>query len=606
MSTTHLADTLVLIAVLGMGAQWLAWRLHLPAIVLLALAGLVVGPIAGWLNPTADLGPLLPVFIKLGVAIILFEGGLNLKLHELKTAATGVKRLVMFGGPLVWILGTGAAHYVGGLSWPVSLVFGAIAVVTGPTVILPLLRQARLKRRPASYLKWEGIINDPIGALLAILIFQHFVFAHTGSTLTGELWGIGAAVALAVALGVGGGWLLARIFVRGFVPEFLKPPIILAMALAVYSIANLVQEEAGLLAITIFGLVLGNMQLPSIDELRRFKEYITIILVSGVFILLTADLDPALLAHLHWRSALLLAAVLFVVRPLAVFAATLGTDMPWRERLLVGWIAPRGIVAAAVAGVFAPEMVAIGYADAALLVPLVFSLVLLTVFVHGFSLGWIARRLGLASTARNGVLIVGGSPWSTALSIMLKEMKIPVLLVDWSWHRLRAARLDGISVYFGEILSERAEESVELNEIGSLLAATDNDAYNALVCTRFAADLGRSRVFQLPMYAADEQDPRGVARTLRGSIAFGENAQYEELVRRTYQGWEFQKTRFTENYTYETYLQESPREAVPVLLVRGETAVQFVLASEPPEPKPDDVLVSFVPPRPAHPKPAQP
>lgn len=595
---SHLVDTLVLVAVLGMAAQWLAWRLHLPAIVLLALVGLAAGPGSGWLKPSADLGTLLPVLVKLGVAVILFEGGLNLKLHELKTAATGVKRLVIVAGPLVWLLGSGAAHYVGGLSWPVSLVFGAITVVTGPTVITPLLRQAHLKRRPASYLKWEGIINDPIGALLAILIFQHFVFAHTGSSVAGELSGIGMAVALAVAVGVGGGWLLARVFVRGYVPEFLKSPVILAVALGVYSIANLAQEEAGLLATTVLGLVLANMRLPSIDELRRFKEYITIVLVSGVFILLTADLNPALLGHLHWRSALLLIAIVFLVRPLAVFIATLGTDMTWRERLLVGWTAPRGIVAAAVAGVFAPEMSAIGYPDAALLLPLVFALVLVTVFVHGFSLGWVARRLGLASTARNGVLIAGASPWSTALARLLVELKIPVLLVDRSWHRLRDARLDGVPVYFGEILSERAEESVELNEIGSLLAATDNDAYNALVCTRFAAELGRNRVFQLPMYAADESDPRGVTRTLRGTIAFGEHAQYEELLRRAYQGWVFQKTRITENYTYADYVNELPREGIPILFLRGEETVLLLPATNPPEPKPEDVVVSFVPPRP--------
>lgn len=595
---SQLTQSLVLIAVLGMGAQWLAWRLNLPAIVLLVGVGLLVGPGLGWIKPSADLGPLLAPIIGLGVAVILFEGGLNLKLHELKTAASGVKRLVLAGVPLSWSLGTAAAHYIGGLSWPVALVFGAIAVVTGPTVIMPLLRQARLKRRPASYLKWEGIINDPIGALLAVLVFEHIVYAGGGTTVSAEFWGIGLALGAAAALGASGGFALAKAFVRGAVPEYLKPPIILAVVLAVYLLANRVQDEAGLLAVTVMGLVLGNMRLPSIEELRRFKEYMTIVLVSAVFILLTADLDTATLMRLDWQSAALLIAILLLVRPVSVLLATMGTDMEWRERVLVAWIAPRGIVAAAVAGVFAPQLVARGYPDAELLVPVVFALILLTVFAHGFSIGWVARRLGLASLSRNGVLIVGASPWSTALARILKDMEIPVLLVDTSWHRLRPARLEGIPVHFGEILSETVEESLDLSEIGYLLAATDNDAYNALVCTRFASELQRSRVFQLPMYAADEHNPKGVTPTLRGNIAFGEGAQHEELTRRFYHGWEFQKTRITDGYTFDDYRRDCPREAILMLARRGESDILFNTAKTPLDPKTDDTLIAFAPPRP--------
>lgn len=595
---THLEHVLVLIAAAGIAAQWAAWRARLPAIVLLLGTGLVVGPVLGWLKPSADLGPLLGPIIKLGVAVILFDGGLNLRLHELKVAAGGVRRLVFPGAPIAWLLGAGAAAYLGGLSWPVALIFGAITVVTGPTVILPLLRQARLKRRPASYLKWEGILNDPVGALLAVLIFQYYASAGQGPSLAWQLGAMALAVGGAAGLGAGAGWLLAELFRRGQVPEYLKPPVILAAVLGAYAAANLLQDEAGLVSTTVMGMVLGNRRLPSIDELRRFKEYIAILLVSAVFILLTADVDLAQLGGLAPRHGLLLAAVLCLTRPLTVWLATLGTDMNWRERLLVGWIAPRGIVAAAVAGVFGPELVAKGHADGSLLLPLVFALIIATVLLHGLSIGPLARTLDLAAGRREGLLIVGASPWTTELGRVLRELEVEVRLADANWHRLRPARLAGVPVYFGEVLSEAAEENLELHGMGYLLAATDNDAYNALVCTRFAPELQRARVYQLPLAESAEEDPRALIRTLRGNLAFAEDADYQTLIGRYYQGWTVQKTQLTESYGYADFQRDSDPRAIPLLLVRGENReLVFKTASGDWKPGPGDTLVYFAPPR---------
>ncbi len=252
-------------------------------------------------------------------------------------------------------------------------------------------------------------------------------------------------------------------------------------------------EESGPLAATLLGITLGNLKLPSIDEIRRFKEYIALLAVSGVFVLLTADLDPAILLELDWRSALLLATVMFVLRPVTIFLSTIGAGMALAERALLAWIAPRGVVAAAVAGVFGPALARAreGYAGAELLLPLVFAPILLSVVVHGFTLGPLARALGLSARRANGVLIVGASSWTVGLAQVLKEKGVPVMIADTSWHRLRQARLAGIKVYYGEILSEAAEQELELNEYGTLFAATDNDAYNSLVCSRFAAELGR-------------------------------------------------------------------------------------------------------------------
>lgn len=586
----------VLVLTLGLAAQWLSWRLRLPAIVLLIAAGLLAGPVLGILRPSEEFGPLLGPAVKLCVAVILFEGGLSLRIWELKEAATGVWRLVFPGVLFGWSLGSLAAHFVGGLSWPVALVLGAILVVTGPTVIIPLLRHARLRRRPASFLKWEGIVNDPIGALLAVLVFEYFAHTGPGGPLTGILVGVVLTIATAAALGAGGGWLVAQALRHGHVPEYLKGPLILGTAIVVYALADLAQDEAGLAAATVLGVVIGNQRLADIHELRRFKEYVVVLLVSAVFILLTADIDPLPLRSLVTpRTVLLILTLLFVVRPATVLLSTMRADMEWGERLLVAWIAPRGIVAAAVAAAFAQPLQTMGYAGADLLVPLVFLLVLVTVTVHGLSISVLARRLGLASANPHGILIVGGSPWSADLARTLSEMQILVLLADSSWSALRQARLGGLPVHYGEILSEASEESLELNQIGYLLAATGNDAYNALVCTRFGAELGRDRVFQLPLEATQEKDPRGLSLAHRGRVVFEEGVGLEELLARYYRGWGFKKTRITDTFTSKDLGLRLENGTMRLLMVRENGEVEFEVPSDPLEPGPGDTVVTYGP-----------
>ncbi len=462
-----------------------------------------------------------------------------------------------------------------------------------------MLRQAGLNRRTASYLKWEGIINDPIGALLAVLVFQYFVLsgAYPGGG-TQVFFELGLAILISLALGGGVGWLLGWAFNHIWVPEYLKAPLTIAFVLVIYGLASEIFAEAGLLAVTVMGMVMGNMSIAGMAELRRFKEYVTILLVSSVFIVLTADLDPKVLRHLDWHAAALVAVVLFVARPVAVFLATMFTDMEWRDRLLVGWIAPRGIVAAAVAGVFAPTLIRAGYGGAQQLLPLIFAIVFASVILHGFSLGRLARWLRL-SVEPNGVLIVGASPWSTELARALSnELHVQVLLVDSSWHRLRTARLAGVRVLYGEVLSETIQQSLELNEIACMLAATSNDAYNALVCSHFSNSLEHDRVFQLPMYAADENnDSKVVARPLRGRPAFDESAQYEELWRHHFQSWQFYKTKLTENYGYDDLKNDRSPEAIPIAVLHDDRTLLLSPAIGGARPDIGDTIIYYAPKR---------
>ena len=528
-------DTILLlvvgVAVAGVFGQWLGWRLKLPAIIPLLVIGAVAGPIAGIVKPSVALGDVMRPAIGMAVAIIVFEGGLNLNLRELRSAGSGVLRLVAVALPLNWIFGALAARFVAGMSWPVATLVGAILVVTGPTVIMPLLRQAKLEPRSAAFLKWEAIVNDPIGATVTLLVLSFLTLSTTMSTSEAIFrlaWRTLVGASIAILLGLVVPFGIRTLFRRDLAPEYLKTPILLAGALGVYAAGEAVQPETGLIGATLFGVVLANIDVTGLQELRRFKEALTVFLVSGLFILLTANIDRQTVMMLSWPIAATTAAILFVARPLAIGLATIGAKVSWTERLLVGWIGPRGVVAAAIAGVAGERLAAAGYQDARLVLPLVFAVIASTVLLHGLSLAPLARRLGLASGGRSGLLIVGASAWTIGLGEALRGAGIPVLIVDRSVEALRSARRAGLQTLRVEILSVVGEEVVDLRDFEHLLAATADDAYNALVCTRFATELGRERVYQI---APDESSGRHAAsREWRGKLAVEADMVYDRLA----------------------------------------------------------------------------
>ncbi len=556
-------EAFALIGALGVGAQWLAWRLHLPAIVLMLAAGLIVGPGLGILDPARDIGDLLGPMISVAVAIILFEGGMTLNLRAVLDAAQGVRRLVYIGGPLGWVLSALVLHYAAGLGWETSAVFGGILIVTGPTVIAPLLRQARLARRPAAMLQWEAIVNDPLGALAAVLAFDVVVVLRTapGTGGTAALHMV-LGVTAAALLGYAAGRMTATGFRRALVPEYMKVPVLFAAVLAVFALADAVLHESGLLAVTVMGLVIANSELPSFQELRRFKEHATVLLVSGVFILLAAGLDVAQVAALDWRALVFVLAIILVARPATVLIALAFSSVPWRERVLIALTGPRGVVLVAVAGLFGERLVALGVADGAQIGALAFILVAVTVVQNGFGLKPLARALGLAASDTPGVLLVGGSRFTVALAGALQGLKVPVLISDANARRLRGARSDSLPVFYGDILSEAAETSVELVGFDVLLVATGNDAYNTLVATDLAPEFGREAVFQL---AGDKIDSRRHALPVSlGGQVFAGGLMFDDLDQRMIGGERVRVTRLTEEFTLADW-----REARPDALLLG-------------------------------------
>lgn len=598
------------IGVLGIGAQWVAWRTGWPAIVLMLVAGFLAGPVLGSffpqysLDPEAAFGGMLEPMISIGVALILFEGGLSLDYRELRHSGSGVLRLATVGVIVGWALGALAAHHIGGLSMPVAVLFGGILIVTGPTVVIPLLRQSNIQARPASILKWEGIVNDPTGALCAVIAYEYFrkLAESPGASLIEVVPPLIIAAVIAGLIGYAAARAIAYLFPRGAIPEFLKVPVLLTTVIGIFVLTNKIEHEAGLVAVTVMGIALANMNVTSMRSIHPFKENVAILLVSGIFILLSASLDWNELAALDPRGAegyrylLFLLALLFVVRPLTVFVSLLGSSIPWRERAFVAWIAPRGIVLVAISGLFAIRLTELGYADGNVLIGLSFAVVVATIIAHGFTIELVARWLGIKGESRPGLLIIGSTPWSIALAKDMRALDTPVMVVDASWQKLAAARREGLPFYHGEILNEATEHNLDLSPFQVLVAATENEAYNALVCNEFAHEIGRDSVYQLGEMV-DDDDRHSLPESIRGRALFEAGFGVSEVNEKQIQGWVFRKTKLSEEFGFDAALEKLPQDAHLLLLLRESGTLRFFTHAARPEPRPGDTVISFAPPQ---------
>lgn len=583
---------IALIGVIGIGAQWVAWRSGKPAIALMLVAGILAGPVLGLIDPVRDFGSLREPIIKLAVAVILFEGGLSLKFRELRHAGVAVAMLVFIGVPVGWALGTAAAYYGAGLPFELAALFGGVMVVTGPTVIVPLLRSLNITPRVKHILKWEAIVNDPIGALLAVGIYAYIIHGGAEANSTAIVTDVVAASLLAVLIGSAAGFALTWAFPRGWVPEYLKAPVLLTTVIAVFVLSDLIMHETGLITVTVMGVVMANRETDSTRTLQRFKEDLTVLLVSGVFIILSATLDWEVVQNFQVRFLFFLLLLLFVVRPLTIMAALLFTRIPFRERLFIAWIAPRGIVAVAVTGLFALRLSDYGVPGAEALVPLGFGVVIATIFAHGFTAARFARWLRLDRGKGNGVLLVGANSWTIAFAEFVKEQGSDVLIADASKFALRRARRAGLPVYQGDILDEAHDEDLDMGQYQQLIAATDNDSYNALVCSELAPEIGHDRVSRMLATAQTGTRRRGRVLTLAGT-------PIEEQLDRLQAGWSFGRTRITEKFTYADFvarMKASGGDSLAVARANGELAV-FSMQHRPPV-ESGDTIWTFVPPDP--------
>jgi NhaP-type Na+/H+ or K+/H+ antiporter len=586
---------IVLLAAASITAQWCAWRLHVPAILFLLGLGFVLGPMTGLLQPKLLLGDALSPAVSAAVAIILFEGALHLRLADLREARGGVRRIIFIGAPVGCALISAAAYYIGGLELAVAITLGGMLVVTGPTVIMPMLRHALLNPRTGAILKWEGIVNDPIGVIFAVLAYEYFLLKET--TTSGFFVFTHGAIIVMVTIGsYAAAHLVKRLFERGLMPEYLKAPFVLTVVLGIFYLSNLMLHESGLIAVTVLGMTLANIHTASIEEIRRFKETITLLLVSGVFLLLTANLDPATLLDINLRSVLFIIALLFVVRPLTAALCFAGSNLSWKEILLVGWIAPRGVVCAAMAGVLGPSLVNAGFEDGNQIIAIAFGVVLASVILHSLTIKPLAERLNLKTKETGGLMISGTQDWALQLAEVLKQRQVPVLVVDNRFYALKEARMKGLPTYYGELLSEEAEFEVEMVKYGSLIAATSSPAYNALLCDKFGNELGREHVFRVRPDKVERSERVRLKDHIRGRMWAREDFSSELLHEMFADGWRFRISRvgvIEKEKERTLILPKESDELMIVGIIGKNNAVRLRIAGVNLNPKEGELLLTF-------------
>ncbi len=596
LSSLNLNPALMLTALLGVGflAQWLAWRIRLPAILPLLVIGLVLGPLLGVVKPDALLGDLLFPAVSLAVAIILFEGSINLRFSELKGIGHAVRRLVSSGAAVAVLGLAAAAHWIAGLSWPLAFLFGALTCVTGPTVINPMLRAVRPNAKVSNLLRWEGIVIDPIGALLAVLVYEIIVSKEfQGHSLWMFLFTFGSGVGIGVIAAL----LLAALLKRQFIPEYLQSYATLALLLAAFSGSNAITHESGLLAVTVMGIVLGNLRHVHIDLITNFKEDLSILLVSMLFIILAARLPWPLPTGTLTTGLLIYLAAQFIVRPLSVGLATLRSSLTWRERALAAWISPRGIVAAAISALFALELETRGMPGADRLVPLVFILIIATVVVQSATAGPLARWLGVRAPEPRGVLVFGVNPVARAIAAALAKQDVPVLVAGDDWEGIRAARMQGLKTYFGNPTSQHAHNYLDHTGLGRLLAMSTQREMNSLTSLHYRQEFGRDKVYRLRNLGADESSERAsFANPLLAPALFGEdmtNSRFQELLD---EGWQIKTTTLTEAYDWPQFVEAWGSDLILLFLITDRGNLRMASSKRELEPRPGFAVTALVPP----------
>ena len=585
---------IALIIAFGATSQWLAWRVRLPAILPLLVTGFLIGPVFNLLHPT-DFIPTELLFpaVSLAVGVILFEGGLTLRFPEVREVLVVVRRLFSVGALITWLGCAVAAYFIIGLDPSLSALFGALIIVTGPTVIGPLIRNVRPTVKVANVLKWEGILIDPVGALVAVLVFEYLLIGNQSEAL-GQTFLLVLGVLLAGGItGFVGGYFLAFLLRRHLLPDNLVNVVSLALVFTVFAVSNSLVPESGLLATTLMGMVIANLRVPNISEILSFKEDLTLLFISILFIVLAANIElEAFLSVLTWQSFVLIAVIMLVVRPINIFVSAAGSTLNFKEKLFLSWIAPRGIVAASVTSLFAFELTHEGFAGAEVLEPLVFLVIVCTVVLNSLTAKPFAQLLGVAEPDPQGFLILGAHPFARRIGSLLKDEGFAVQLADTNWSNVAAARVEGLNTYYGSLLSEHSDDEVRLSGIGKLLAMTSNDEANALAALKFTREFGSQNVYQLePSRASSDRGRLGEEQ--RGRILFTKGVTYNKMNMLFSRGAKLKKTEITEQFNLKDFDAMYGDNYLPLFIINNQT-IKVISEEVGNLPESNGVLVSLV------------
>ena len=586
------AIALAAIGILALLCQWLAWWVKLPAILFLLIAGICIGPLLGWLNPDSLFGDLLFPFISLAVAVVLFEGSLTLRFSEIKGLEHVVRRLVSTGLLITWTVTTLATYWLLDFSLPLAILFGAVTVVTGPTVIVPMLRSVRPSTHVANILRWEGIVIDPIGALLAVLVFQFIIagidaeaFGQTLLTFTGQ-------ILTGTVLGATAGYALGMALRHQWLPAYLHNLATLSVVLGIFTLANTIQHESGLLTVTVMGIWLANMKEVDTEDILNFKESLSLLFISGLFIILAARLNPEQFLSLGWPALGVFLAMQFIARPLKIFVATWNSKLRWQERAILAWIAPRGIVAAAIAALFAIQLEQQGYTQALLLVPLTFMVILGTVAFQSLTARPLALWLKVAEPEPKGFLIVGANPVARTIAAALDKHGFHTLLADSNWGNIRAALIEGRETFYGNVVSEQADRQLDLIGIGRLLTLTPHNEINCLAAMRYRSEFNDQNIYTLQVTAED--DTKTLSRPHCGRVAFGEDVSYSKLAEMLSQGAKIHSTPLTDKFDFQDFYKRHYSRAVILFALTPRGHLRVFTPAEEIEPSSNWTLISLI------------
>lgn len=501
------------IIILGILAQWVAWKFKIPAILPLILIGLLVGPIAAeylsddgskWIEPvwngTKGLfpGESLYYFVSLSISIILFEGGLTLKKDEIKNVGPVITKLITLGSAITFFGAGIIAHFIFELGWELSFLFSALIIVTGPTVITPILRNIPLKKDVSAVLKWEGILIDPIGALVAVLVFEFISAGGGGGFTKTALVEFGKILLFGTTFGFTFAHALAFAINKKLIPHYLLNVVSLSTVLLVFVQSEIFAHESGLLAVVVMGMVLGNSKLKNIKELLYFKESLSVLLISILFILLSANINIDDLMLLYtWKTAALFALVVFLIRPIAVLLSTTKSKLKLNEKLFISWVGPRGIVAAGIASLFGGKLIKQEVPGAEYITPLVFMIVLGTVLLNATTARLFAKLVGVFVKDSKGVLIIGASKLSRLIAIYLQNNNREVVLIDTNEENVDMSLSQGLNALNVDIFSNELDDDIELNDIGYLISLTGSSSINSLAISRLKNQFGENGAFRI-------------------------------------------------------------------------------------------------------------
>ena len=584
---------LVAVGLISIACQFFAYKIKIPAILPLLVIGIIVGPVTGVINADNLFGDLLFPVVSLSVAIILFEGALTLKFEDLSGHGSMVRNLCTIGVLITWLIVAPVAHFALGMSWQMAFLLGAILTVTGPTVIVPMLRTVRPSSKISNILRWEGIIIDPIGALLAVLVFEYLV--ATQDAISHTLFAFGKTLLVGFGIGATIGYLMGQMLRNNWVPHYLINTAILTIMLGAFAGSNLLAHESGLLTVTIMGMFLANMRGVDVDDILEFKETLSVLLISGLFILLASRINIDSIIHVGWGSIVVLFVIMFIARPLSVMASSLGTGLNWRELALLSWIAPRGIVAAAVSALFALKLEALDYAQVDLLVPMVFLVIITTVVIQSLTSVKVAEYLGIRSPAANGFLIFGAGHFNRMFAKELNEHNIPVLLTDTNWDALRLARMDNISTYFGNPMSDHASRKIDLTAYRKVLIMSPYKQLNPMLSYHFEYEMGKGTVLGLSNNEQQQRPSHQVSGSYTKNLGlFADDITYGKLASWVTKGAKIKTTRLSEEFNYEAYQTEYAARALKLAAIDINGHVQLFTTSSNLKPKADWRIISLI------------